>query len=148
MKEWEPKYRKWCRDLIRELQWKMSINLYEIGIEWEKAPKKKDDFQKANDHCVTGEISTNHRYYSAVIKLYPNALEIWKGGDKRKCAEVIVHEMCHIITDPLYKIAYQTSNDLNHDFVEDIREQTTQHLSNILMAYLDDTKSKFLLKEK
>lgn len=131
------KYRSFVRNIASICQRVMFLNLYTIDIEYPQASKKekRDD----GNSCVA-EIYTNHRYYSACITLYPETFQRWKRKGKRSVADAIVHEFCHIITDPLYKRAYQTSNNENADFLEDLREQTTQHIANIVMAYLEDCK--------
>ena len=140
MKEEKKKYMAFCRRIAYELQPKMFLNLY--GIDFEYCWQEKDT-DKHNDNCVTAEIKTNHRYYSAHLKLYPSTFEMFKKGKRERVAEVIVHELCHIITDPLYKIANEGSSNNTMPFIEDVREQTTQHLTNIMMCYLQDLKFNF-----
>ncbi len=147
-KKWAPAYRAFCRKLIREMQSTMYFHNYNIDIRYQKKPKehgKEVQFKPvAPDHCVTADIVTDHRYYSATINLYPNTHDMWLNGDKYKVAQVIVHELCHILTDPLYKIAVDSVTNTNGKYVEDIREQTTQQISNICMDLLQKQNPKLL----
>lgn len=131
----DKKYRKFIRELIKELQYKIFINLYSIDIAYVDNPKKE------NKNCAA-EIETSYRYYTAYISIYPITYKMWLDGKREEVAETIVHELCHIITDPLYKNIYFTKG--NHRFIEDIREQTTQHIANIVMNYLRDMKPKLI----
>lgn len=140
-KKWAPMYRAFCRKVVRQMQCSMYFHNYNIDIRYQKKEKehgKEHEFKPvAADHCVTADISTDHRYYDARMNLYPNTHDIWLGGDKRKVAHIIVHELAHIITDPLYKIAVDAVTNSNGKYVEDVREQTTQQIANICMDLLE-----------
>lgn len=136
-KNWKPQYRKFVRQLVGELQYRMFLTLYSIDINYAQDEKAE---KKADDKCVGADIKTDNRYYTGYITLYPVTHLLWDVGKKRELAEVVVHEMCHILTDPLYKIAIDAINNSNQKFIEDIREQTTQHICNMVMASLEKEK--------
>jgi hypothetical protein len=140
-KKWMPGYRKFVRELIGHLQYAMFLNLYQIDVSYEKEPKT-GSFKKADDNCVAADIRTDHRYYNATVNLYPITHQRWSDGNKKGVAEIVIHELCHIITDPLYKVAYGESTKSNHSFLEDTREQTTQHIANMVLCALEREKPK------
>lgn len=56
--------------------------------------------------------------------------ELTKEPD-RKIKDVLIHEMCHALTDPLYlkgNSRYVTTDELN-----DVREELTDHLANVVI---------------
>ncbi len=142
-KGWMPEYRKFCRELTSYLQYKMFLNLYQIDLEYLKEPKEKGKtFEEADDNCVAADIETSHRYYTAHVNIYPVTHKRWP--DKRKVAEVIIHELCHVITDPMYKFAVDVVTNSNAKHLEDMREQSTQHIANIVMCALERENPKML----
>lgn len=49
----------------------------------------------------------------------------------RKIKDILIHEMCHALTDPLYlkgNSRYVTTDELN-----DVREELTDHLANVVI---------------
>lgn len=140
-KEWKPQYRKFVRELVGDLQWRLFITNYSIDVSYAKDDKAE---KESKDNCVAADIKTDHRYYTAYITIYPNTHLMWDNGKKREVANVVVHEICHILTDPLYKLTVDSVTNTSHKFHEDLREQITQQLANIVMAYLEKDKPKLV----
>lgn len=136
-KKWEPKYTKFVGELINILRRELFLHKYKIGVKYSKAPKVTED---ESHGTVTAEIRTNSTYYFADIMFYPHALELWKAGDKRTLIDCVVHEMCHILNHPLTEQAEKASCTSNEEFILNIVEQSTQHLSVIITAFLEETR--------
>lgn len=137
-KKWEPKYTKFIQDLICVLRKEMFLHKYTIGVKYSSKPRDVDD---ENAHgTVTAEIRTNSTYYFADIMFYPQALDMWKNGDKNSLIECVVHELCHVLNHPLTEQAEKASCSSNEEFILNIVEQSTQHLAIIITSFLRETK--------
>jgi len=73
----------------------------------------------------------NYPYLDAKILYGQEALDDWKNDkDKKDSERRIIHEFCHIITDPFYCKAvtqYVTKSE-----IEDERERLTDHIAQIV----------------
>lgn len=69
-------------------------------------------------------------YKSITVRYSKGLLEAFKKKDYDHILDVLVHELCHAITDPLY--AKATSRWCGKEEVEDEREGLTDHIANII----------------
>lgn len=58
----------------------------------------------------------------------------YNNGDYELVFEIILHEMTHLLTEPLYHIAWESRSNSTGEFIELIREQQTQRTTNCLLA--------------
>jgi len=83
---------------------------------------------KLNKKCLF-ECSLCYPYLNACIFYSESTFKDWEKGID--LTSHIVHEMCHIVTDPLYSKAthrYVTKNE-----IEEERELLTDHICNIIL---------------
>lgn len=74
------------------------------------------------------ESVTNYPYLDAKFNYGGAIIKMWKDGEDIE--PVIIHEMCHLITDPLFCKAiqrYATEPEIRHE-----REKLTDYISNII----------------
>ena len=71
----------------------------------------------------------NYPYLNVTIKYGDKCVEKFKNGED--LAPYIVHEMCHVITDPLY--AKAISRYVGQDEIRDERENLTDMICNIVL---------------
>ncbi len=71
----------------------------------------------------------NYPYLNATIKYSDECIKEWK--DRKNIIPYIVHEMCHLITDPLYTKA--TTRYASRSEIEDERENLTDLICNIII---------------
>lgn len=138
-KKWEPKYTKFINELICILRREMFLHKYKIGTSYAKEPKQGKEEEVGT---VTAEIKVNSTYYFADIVFYPNAHDMWKKKDKDGLIEVVIHEMCHILNNPLTDLAEKSQSPATEEFVLEKIEQSTQHLAVIISAFLRETHPK------
>lgn len=124
------KYPATFRRHIRKLSWHIQkefcLREWDIDIHYMLEPKD-------GRPGVAAEIRTDHTYFNATITIYPRLLEYWKDTDGLETIkETLVHEFCHILTDPLYKVAIDSVSNSGQEFLETLREQQTQHIANIV----------------
>ena len=82
-----------------------------------------------SDERTFMECRFRYPYLDAQINYSERAFEDWK--DKVNIKPQIVHELCHIITDPFYSKA--NARYVSIDEILDERELLTDHISNIIV---------------
>ncbi len=99
----------------------------------------KNDKTSQNDTNaeVIASMGSDDTYMDATLSLYPLAKRMWKERRCNSLGRAIVHEFCHVITDPLYKIACNGICRREGPGLEHTRENTTQHICNIVMPGID-----------
>lgn len=55
-----------------------------------------------------------------------------------KATHIVVHELCHIFIDRIYKFAVQAATNSTIDYLEEFREQAVQRVAAVAMAGLPD----------
>lgn len=80
------------------------------------------------------DIEIDGKYLNFKLNIYPLLEEMYKDKKYKEVAEVILHEMCHLLTEPLYELVcnmvegkFVTSENL-----EDVRERQTQRITNTI----------------
>lgn len=82
-----------------------------------------------NDERSLMESCFNYPYLSITVKYSDDAIKKWK--NKEDVVPIIIHELCHPITDPLYSKAcdrYVSKGEIN-----DERERLTDYIANIIV---------------
>ena len=107
-------FKKWIEQTIEYYRPYLQIGTQKIRVE-------KDDVNYM-------EITFTYPYLEPYIKYSEKAEKSWLEGHLPK--DRILHELCHILTDPLY--AKATSRYVSKNEIEDEREKLTDTLSVIL----------------
>ena len=86
---------------------------------------------------VAAEIEISSTYLNYTITFYAPIYDMFKNKDYKGVVEIICHEICHLLTEPLYKLLGDsiTNNNLSH--YESIKEQQTQRITNIAMCMIE-----------
>lgn len=112
-------FEKWSMPVLKKLQDVLLLNdFFPLEIE----PSEKDD---------TSECLVAYPYRSITVRYSNNLLQDWKKKKMDLVLSVLIHEMCHPITDPLYCKA--VSRYAGKEEIEDEREGLTDHLANIII---------------
>ena len=112
-------------------QWiRTSIDFYApiLGLQLHRVKIEKD----AKESYLA--ITCNYPYLDPTIKFSDDAFKTWqKGGMKR---DRILHELCHILTDPFYvKAIYRYTGK---DEITDERERLTDTIAAIVRNFTDE----------
>ena len=111
----ENDFKKWIKAKVDFYAPFLGLELHEITVE------------KSAEQSHVG-ITCNYPYLDPTIKFSDKALEDWKKGKIQP--DRILHELCHILTDPLYVKAIQRYSSKNE--IEDERERLTDTIAAIL----------------
>jgi hypothetical protein len=119
-KKQQKDFEKWATPILNKLQDTLLLHDFQpLTIE------AKYDIR------VVAQCELNYPYKSITIQYSESLLKDWVAGKKEKVKGVLVHEMCHPITDPLY--CKSTNRFVSKDEIEDERERLTDHIANILI---------------
>jgi len=122
-------YKSWVRNLVANVSAELNLQGWRIDLCWEK------DYPDGND-SVVAHVEVMSDYYKASIHFTPYAEEIWKEGRVEVLGECIVHELVHILVDPVYQIAKKSSSEVTFPYLTSMNEQTTQRITRIVMQLL------------
>ena len=129
MKEkFDDKFKSYTKKLVEEYRTLIFASEYEIDIkfEWEDS----DNF---------AEIRIDTKYLNATLSIYKPLYKEYKANGKKAFAKIILHEICHLLTEPQYDDTMKIFNGklLHNDTINDTRERQTQRVTNALWALLD-----------
>lgn len=110
----EKQFEKWIRQQIDKYAIPLGIQINQIDIE-----KKNVEYL---------EITCTYPYLDPTIRYSQKAFDHWKEGILTSCR--ILHELCHIITDPLYCKAI--SRYVSENEIRDERERLTDTVTAII----------------
>lgn len=84
---------------------------------------------------VAAEISVDDAYLNATITIYPAIFEYWEDKEYKEIGKHILHELCHIVTEPLkgYPIRLGLLSPLQMDELRFINERQTQRIRNCIL---------------
>lgn len=99
MKKLTERQKKFVREIIKELQYALFLTEYEIDVCYQ-------DIDHPKKPGLVAEIFPSHIYFTAEILIYPLFWE--KSLEERR--SYLVHEMCHIYTEPYKEMWERMSN--------------------------------------
>lgn len=110
-------YRKWTVRILKMLREKFYVKEYYYSYSFEK-----------DEGGTMASIDISTKYLNYHIKIHKNLEDSYKKGEYQGCFTTLVHEMCHLYTEPLYLIGIDAVTNTNKEFLELIREQNTQRI--------------------
>ena len=111
----EEQYKKWIRQMYDKYKSVLFIEKFHLKVE----KSNNDDYLACR---------FNYPYLDAVILYSEKSFQDWK-KDKKDLERRIVHEFCHVITDPFYSVAM---NFPSRSSLENERERLTDHIAQIV----------------
>lgn len=125
MYKWTKKEMEYIESLI--LKYKKVLKLDNYSIEYTFQNGEVPDDEKYRD---VAEMNTQISYYRAILTLYPFFLKRMRVYGKNDAVGFIKHELCHILTEPLYELAYTSFKSQKE--TERVREQLTEKISKLI----------------
>ena len=111
-------FEAWANREINKIQKVLLLDSYRIaGVEPSNEPAS---------YCLF-----RYPYKEIQIQYSEEVFKDWGSGKKAMARDILVHEMCHAVTDPLYTKAM--ARFVGKEEIEDEREQLTDHLANIVI---------------
>jgi hypothetical protein len=116
------KFEKWAKIILLKVQKIVLVEDFTpVSLEYKKKLR----------HDAIAECECEYPYKTITINYSDELVEMFDKKKFRELTNILVHEMCHPITDPLYQKAiyrYIGSNE-----VEDERERLTDHIAGIVI---------------
>ena len=144
-------YWVFVNDIAEYLKIHFYLHSWTIRVLSMKAACGMSNFEDRPGEAVVASMGSDGTYMDATLRLYPLAKKMWKDKRYEALGRDIVHEFCHILTDPLYKIAIEGVSRREGPNLEHVRENTTQQIANIVMPGVDKSifsPYKYTRKEK
>lgn len=123
------KERKFISETVDYFRQKLFLHEWKIHIHYVDEKKETE----RDDHFVSADISCQSEYSVANIRIFPDFLEEKKEEQKR----ILLHELCHIITEPHSEIYGQMLNGrlITPNIEHQVNEKITQRIANIIALY-------------
>lgn len=88
-----------------------------------------------SDGCEDGvlaNIAIDNVYLNTHINIFPGLLNFWLRGDLLMVAKSLLHEVVHLLTDPMVQIAYEDASPSREKFIRATNERQTQRITTAL----------------
>lgn len=122
-------YEKWVTDVVTRLCAELNLHEWRIGLNFDvEDPDGYED--------TTAWMNADTRYLTAYIYFTPCARAMWKEGRMVQLKECVVHEITHILLEPIHKFAKQAASPQTESQLTDILEQANQRLARIVIEHL------------
>lgn len=114
-------FEKWAMPIILKAAKIVLVeHFYPVKLVWKK---------KICDGAMAG-FAFSHPYQRMEIQYSNDLIKEWK-EEKDSAKGILVHEVCHALTDPLYNAGFQRFPSKHQ--LEDEREKLTDHIANIIL---------------
>ena len=119
-------FRKLIKETVQEYRKLIFSGEFNIDIIYDN--KLDKDKPKTN-----ASIDIDLTYLDAKIVIHP-PLKKYYGGNKKEIKRIILHEICHILTEPQYEhiVNLMDGNIVTRKHIEEVRERQTERISIII----------------
>jgi len=124
-------FKNYIDDLIAYLRTILLVGEYVIKTEFSETPDE-DDASCEDGLTTYATIISDDVYLSAYITIHPAMQLAFDAGNFNKVACYTLHELCHIITQPLVKWARNDAAPSQLVEIKDVNERQTQRIANAI----------------
>lgn len=125
-------FRPYVDWLVSQLKKVMLLNEWVIYLKFED-----DSHVKSDEHgSVHAEMSVSMTYLNATMTVFPEAEMLFCDGRVQDAFSTVVHELCHIFTQPFWEELHDGSNAHTHEYLRVMWEQQTQRIANVIVQML------------
>lgn len=82
------------------------------------------------------KVETVYLYY--LLRIGKDVLDEWREGEFEEIGDDLCHEFCHILTDPLCRLAKADAAPSQIMLIDEVNERQTQRIARIIAAALPD----------
>jgi predicted SprT family Zn-dependent metalloprotease len=116
-------YKKWVRQQVENIRDYLHLYEWRLGIAFDD--KDQDD----GNTSTVAYINVNSDYFKATVTLLPFAERMFRDKQYETLMQCIVHEVCHIWTDPMLQLARKSASPNTVEYVTTAHEQLTQRVA-------------------
>lgn len=136
MEKWNaPKaFRDEIERIFEYFQHRMGLGEYEMRYAYFKKLPVKDHALGASMQIVvdsvylTMEVDIGKRVYD----------EGYHAGSWRQIAQIIVHELCHALTDPYYEMCANTGDTRTREVLRTLNERQTERIMKAIFSFVSE----------
>jgi len=122
-------YKSWVEDLVARTAGELNLLDWRIRVVF-------DDPDPEGVEDTTAWTNVDARYLTSYIHFTPEAKRLWDEGRMNTLSECVVHEVVHILLNPLHEFGKQGASELTRPFLTDVLEQATQRITRIVIEHL------------
>lgn len=134
------KFEEWCDRVLTLLRNVFYVKEYEWKLRFNKEGDTKQEQGYSNS--TAAYITIDVKYLNYAVTIFPVVKEKYERGDYRGCFGILVHEMSHIYTEPLYLFAIDAVTNTSKEYLETVREQQTQRIAGCVQELVPYAKYK------
>lgn len=116
----QKQFEKWAMEILKKYHDILLLQNHLLSLKFD--PKMEDAWATH---------SFNYPYKETRVNYSKGLYEMWEKKEYDEVKSVLIHEVCHTLTDPLYGKA--TNRYVTKDEINDEREALTDHLANIII---------------
>src|SRR5882762_145406 len=123
-------FEKWIVKTAETLKSYFYFDDWSLEFSWRELDEDHDNA------TTVFSISSDDSYQLIYLNIFPFAKVLWIEKDYNKLITGLVHEFCHVLTDPLYKFGINAASNQTGPFLENIRERWTQKIALVVLRSL------------
>jgi len=124
MVKWKPdtKFRAFVKKWLIEYRNMIFAREYKLTIDYLDEDKNKV------------MISVDLKYLTIHVEVFKPIEILWKKKKYEDLKETLLHEICHILTEPMYDLQVEliNGNSIHNNTIEETRERQTQRIANVI----------------
>jgi hypothetical protein len=140
MAKYPKEFKRYVERLAFQLRDYIAHQEYELKFEYTDRPMEDSDDGASDTHAT---INANSTYLSASIQFYPALLEQFTAKKYRDVARTILHEICHLLLEPVRTLLMGAAKANQSDLFYDTVETQTQRIANTVEWGLEQHNSKW-----
>jgi len=107
---------------------------YALKIEW----NLNNECDNTEDQALQASIFIDHVYLFVKVSVYPELLYAWKNKDYYHIADTLLHEVCHLFIEPVWKLfSWDICVSQKRQYTE-VLERQTQRITNAILEISGD----------
>lgn len=133
--KYDEKFKKFIIELVEEYRSDVFAGEYSYTIIWEDK-----DVDAGNGEIYGASIEIEATYLRFKLTIYPNLQRDWKNKEYNQLKRDIMHEMCHLLTEPLENCCHSLLKGCleTEGAIKEKNERQTQRIANSLMFLKND----------
>ncbi len=119
--KYQAAFRQYVKDVLWFTQRLISHGEYVVGVKW--MPDENEDCE------VLATVVTDTVYLSSTVRIYPVLQDMYDAGDYEEVAKSVMHEVIHMLTQPLADLALSDCSPSQEQPIRNINERQTQRIT-------------------
>ena len=125
----EKAFREYITALGRVCRTETFHGEYSAKYEFMAEPSKDDN----ENSSVRMDVLIDHVYLWYKIRVYPDVFYLYQQGDFKSIAAAVMHETCHLFTEPIAKLFMWDASASQVEHYRDTIERQTERICNAVM---------------